>query len=102
MLFHFFKRLFLDAADVGTRNVERGGDLTLGKRRGSSKTVAKNDDLLFPFVKDLVDQAVNALGVDLQIKISRDVVIGADHVYVGERVSVSVYVNGLMDRNLTG
>ena len=91
---------FFDPAHVGTRDAEERGDLALRQRLVAVKSVPQGYYLALAHVKDRVHKFHGALGVDLSLHVTRETLVAAYHVYVGQGISVSVNVYRVGERHL--
>ena len=84
------ERLLFDAADVRTRDRQQLRRFLLGQRRLARESVPQDQNGPLPFVQPIQDIVLRPLGVDLQIEVLGDGVVGVDHVEVGQRIAVAV------------
>ena len=96
LLFKGLQSFFLYAGHIGAGYAKLFGDFTLGKWFESVESVSPLDDVCFPLVKTLVDEAVKLFGLYVQVDLVDDAVVLGDNVYKGEGVAVLVGIYGLV------
>ena len=94
--FQCLQSFFLYAGHVGAGYAKLFGDLPLGKRFKSVKSVSPLDDVCFPLVKTLVNKTIKLFGLYIKVDLVYNAVVLGDYVYKSEGVAVLVGVYRLV------
>lgn len=89
-----------NAADIGAGYAQLDGDLPLGQRCSSAKTEAQGNDLLLPWLQARPDQHQRPLPFHVPHDVLRQIFLTADHIGIGQGISVPIHVDGLVHGHL--
>ena len=101
-ILQLFECSFFDATDIGAGNLQNLCDLALRHWALSRKTVAKKNDLPLARRKKRIDVAKRAIRCDLSLDLGGHAFVTADHVDVGQGITVAVNVDGFVERDFRG
>ena len=95
-----FKCAFFDARNIGAGDAQHICCFPLRPRALLKQAVAHNDDLSLAFIQNCAEHAEHFFGLYFAIKILGDRVVTADDINIGQRISVTVDVDGLVNGDL--